>query len=340
MDISLPVTSEITRTKFTFFNSQEVRNASVKLIHNPEVFDALNTPTSGGLYDAALGPLSAGSVCSTCSLNYYNCPGHFGHIELPCPVINPLLFDDALSLSRACCFYCHHLRNSREDTIRTAGKLRLLKRGFLYEAKAIDTMKPLLDKALAAEGIQLGNEIITKQAVSAADYGHNDDNDQATDAMAVDSDNTAHVVTPSADRRETHAEFKARVDRYVESVLDQNDGTSQGAYQQTAIMAELEKTISELWVHSKSDNCRRCGARNPKLIRDGYNKVLKVGLSARMVVKNGMREEEDLLSVGKPSADDYDNLNGNGMTGNASDDDEDDFGTSQADANGKNVDQS
>lgn len=32
-------------------------------------------------------------VCSTCCQDFNNCPGHFGHLELPLPVYNPLFFD-------------------------------------------------------------------------------------------------------------------------------------------------------------------------------------------------------------------------------------------------------
>jgi len=43
---------------------------------------------SRGLYDPKLGPRdSKDNMCITCGLNYYNCPGHIGHIELCVPVI-------------------------------------------------------------------------------------------------------------------------------------------------------------------------------------------------------------------------------------------------------------
>lgn len=32
-------------------------------------------------------------ACSTCCQDFNNCPGHFGHVELPLPVYNPLFFD-------------------------------------------------------------------------------------------------------------------------------------------------------------------------------------------------------------------------------------------------------
>lgn len=39
-----------------------------------------------GLLDPRLGPTDQGVPCRTCGLNYINCPGHPGHIELDVPV--------------------------------------------------------------------------------------------------------------------------------------------------------------------------------------------------------------------------------------------------------------
>lgn len=53
----------------------------------------MGNPALNGLYDLALGPPDSKEVCATCIQNFSNCPGHFGHIELPLPVYNPLFFD-------------------------------------------------------------------------------------------------------------------------------------------------------------------------------------------------------------------------------------------------------
>ena len=46
---------------------------------------------SGSLYDIRMGPVYRDERCGTCSNKLDGCPGHFGHIELPMPVINPLI---------------------------------------------------------------------------------------------------------------------------------------------------------------------------------------------------------------------------------------------------------
>ncbi|RUS21820.1 hypothetical protein BC937DRAFT_91380 [Endogone sp. FLAS-F59071] len=56
MNITRPIGSEITSVSFSFYNSEEIKKISVKQILNPIIFDNLNHPTKGGLYDPALGP--------------------------------------------------------------------------------------------------------------------------------------------------------------------------------------------------------------------------------------------------------------------------------------------
>lgn len=72
-----------------------MKRLSVKRITNPVTLDASGNALPDGLYDPSLG-LQAGvfatKECTTCRLNQSSCPGHFGHIELPVPVFNPLLF--------------------------------------------------------------------------------------------------------------------------------------------------------------------------------------------------------------------------------------------------------
>lgn len=75
------------------FYSFHSRKLSVKPITNPQYLDNVGNPAVNGLYDLALGPPDSKEVCATCMQNFSNCPGHFGHIELPLTVYNPLFFD-------------------------------------------------------------------------------------------------------------------------------------------------------------------------------------------------------------------------------------------------------
>lgn len=50
------------------------------------------------------------SSCETCTLTGFQCPGHFGHIELPAPVYHPLFMNQCYQLLRSVCLYCHHFK--------------------------------------------------------------------------------------------------------------------------------------------------------------------------------------------------------------------------------------
>lgn len=70
----------------------QVRKLSVIKVEQPLIFNSTKDPIPGGLYDPAMGPIDFRGRCTTCNLGYNACPGHFGRIELPVPVYNPLIF--------------------------------------------------------------------------------------------------------------------------------------------------------------------------------------------------------------------------------------------------------
>ena len=51
------VSREVSSVRFSVYSDDEIRKLSVKQITNPILFDNLNHPDRGGLYDPALGPL-------------------------------------------------------------------------------------------------------------------------------------------------------------------------------------------------------------------------------------------------------------------------------------------
>ncbi|KAJ3269980.1 hypothetical protein HDV01_000743 [Terramyces sp. JEL0728] len=140
MNISNPVSSSIQKVSFSFYETQDIKNFSVKSITNPQIFDTLNHPTTGGLYDPCLGPHNKDTLCGTCQLDHKSCPGHFGHVDLTVPVYNPINFRLMYKLLQSACHYCHHFRVSDLVTSLYAGKLRLIHAGLLVEASDIDSL--------------------------------------------------------------------------------------------------------------------------------------------------------------------------------------------------------
>lgn len=77
-------------------------------------------------------------MCSTCGHNNYKCPGHFGHIELPVPVVNPL-FHKALSmLLKLSCLSCFTLQVPPYIKLLLSAKLKLLYQGQLSDLDGLD----------------------------------------------------------------------------------------------------------------------------------------------------------------------------------------------------------
>lgn len=64
----------------------------MKQVVSPIIFDNVKNAIKGGLYDPAMGPMDPKERCATCSLNSFECPGHFGHVDLSVPLYNPLVF--------------------------------------------------------------------------------------------------------------------------------------------------------------------------------------------------------------------------------------------------------
>lgn len=129
---------EIDSVKFSCMDAARIRQLSVVQISLPDVVDNLNRPIAGGLYDSKMGPIDRQMRCATCSLSYKECPGHMGHIELPVPVYNPLLFKDLYRLLRSKCFMCHHLK-LKDEAAKYIAKLQLLDAGLVEQALSLDS---------------------------------------------------------------------------------------------------------------------------------------------------------------------------------------------------------
>lgn len=125
---------------FEYFNSDEVHKLSVKEIIKPYALDKLLNPVPNGLYDLSLGPLDKNDVCLTCSLDYFKCPGHFGHIDLALPVYNPIFFKDLIKLLRASCLSCHTLLTSHLEKDYFYAQMKLLEHGLVNKMNEIDNL--------------------------------------------------------------------------------------------------------------------------------------------------------------------------------------------------------
>nr|XP_022906848.1 DNA-directed RNA polymerase I subunit RPA1 [Onthophagus taurus] len=142
--------------EFSVFTAEEIRKLSVVKICSPLTFDALGYPLPGGLYDKLMGPLSDRSEpCGTCFQNIYQCPGHFGHIELTLPVVNGLFTKFILMVLKLTCFHCYHIRIPGHVKHLLSVQLRLLNAGFITEPLEIENkLDQLITESKSMENVQ------------------------------------------------------------------------------------------------------------------------------------------------------------------------------------------
>lgn len=62
VDVAQPVSSSISSVSFSYLHSSDIRRISVKQVVNPVLFDNLNQPNAGGMYDPAFGPMGKGDM--------------------------------------------------------------------------------------------------------------------------------------------------------------------------------------------------------------------------------------------------------------------------------------
>ncbi|RZB40094.1 DNA-directed RNA polymerase I subunit RPA1 [Asbolus verrucosus] len=123
---------------FSMFTTEEIRRLCVTKICTPLTLDAFGHPLPGGLYDTTLGPLTEKSEpCGTCRKNLYFCPGHFGYIELPLPVVNPIFYKIIGVILRMSCLSCYRFQIPEHIKYSIAIQIKLLNSGMVTEALEI-----------------------------------------------------------------------------------------------------------------------------------------------------------------------------------------------------------
>ncbi|PNH12767.1 DNA-directed RNA polymerase I subunit rpa1 [Tetrabaena socialis] len=142
-------TKQVCAVRFSFYSEHEARQLSVVKITTPIIFDNVKVAVPDGLYDPRMGPLDVRDRCGTCRLGYDRCPGHFGHIELPVPVYNPLVFKVLYKLLRCTCMYCHRFKLAQDTVDSYLAKLERLVRGDLVQAVETTTDRATKSKELA-----------------------------------------------------------------------------------------------------------------------------------------------------------------------------------------------
>lgn len=118
---------EIKNINFGIMSPEKVRGQSYC-----EIFKAFNNSSikdyTGTLKDPRLGPIERGLLCPVCAYDYKNCVGHFGHHELPVPILHGQFIKEILTILKCICLRCSSLLVKKNN---------LLKRGILSILKTL-----------------------------------------------------------------------------------------------------------------------------------------------------------------------------------------------------------
>ncbi|GAA5979497.1 hypothetical protein JCM11641_005413 [Rhodosporidiobolus odoratus] len=265
MDIAHPVSSQITSLSFSYLHTRDIKRISVKQVVNPNLFDNLNNPNHGSLYDPAFGPLNKGDICSTCHLTSFDCPGHFGHIELSTPVFHPLYMVQAFQLLRGSCTYCHRFLINEVQLLKQIARLTLLEHGLVTAALELDARfssptAPSKAKAAAAAKVKAAST--------------NPDN--VGDAEAGESTD------------ESAEEFGNRLTDFVQSCLRAAKKGKQAhmgrdEYKESGTVYDVRRKVINQFLKTLSakKRCEHCGAFAHRLRKEGHTKVLEFSLVAK-----------------------------------------------------------
>ncbi|PSC74762.1 beta and beta-prime subunits of DNA dependent RNA-polymerase [Micractinium conductrix] len=256
-------TATVSAVSFGFFNDDEVRKISVKQVTSPIIFDNMKNAVRGGLYDPAFGPMDPKERCATCGLSSYECPGHFGHIDLAVPLYNPLVFVTLYKLMRCTCLHCFKFRMAGGEVERFRRRLQLLSQGRLVEA----------------QNLVVGTSAAAKKAGG----------DMIDDAMGMEDLEGGAAQQFSYDVAKGVRGSAAQAARGM--------GPRSPAAMTALTLEAMIDTIGDFFRKQPTGGkCHNCGAHNPTIKREGHSKLFMMPLSAKRRAQNQV-QGTPILSV-------------------------------------------
>ena len=95
---------EITKVNFGLLSPEKIEGMSAYEVTTHKL---TGTDLTGSLYDPRAGVIDAGENCQTCKKRSRECPGHFGFIRLPRPVLHPLMKGYIVKFLNILCHSCY-----------------------------------------------------------------------------------------------------------------------------------------------------------------------------------------------------------------------------------------
>ena len=101
---------EIDEITFGIYSSEEIRELSVCKVDSSKICSTDKNTGYSTVYDPRMGTIENGKLCETCGGTAWNCPGHFGHIDLNEPIVHPLHYKRVVDFLRCFCIKCFKFR--------------------------------------------------------------------------------------------------------------------------------------------------------------------------------------------------------------------------------------
>lgn len=111
---------ELEQIEFGIYSNDEIRAMSVCTVNSTKYCNSDKSSGYGTVYDPRMGTIENGKKCETCNLGPWECPGHWGHIELNEPIIHPLFQKEVVKFLKCFCIKCFKLLIT-EDQINLYG---------------------------------------------------------------------------------------------------------------------------------------------------------------------------------------------------------------------------
>lgn len=123
---AIALNSEVKVVQFGIHSPDEIRAMGVVSITNHRLYEK-HQPAKNGLFDLRMGPPNREFLCETCKMEFKDCPGHFGYIELAVPVYHPLTMTTVCKVLNCVCFNCSSLLVAKTDAF--LRKIRSIRNG-------------------------------------------------------------------------------------------------------------------------------------------------------------------------------------------------------------------
>jgi len=113
---------KVEKIEFGIVSPEMVKGISAAKITKTELYDQEGYPIEGGLMDPRLGVIDPGVRCRTCGGNVGECYGHFGYLELTCPVVHVHYSKIIFALLKIFCRKCSRILVDPKDMERIKGR--------------------------------------------------------------------------------------------------------------------------------------------------------------------------------------------------------------------------